>query len=168
MNDEILSQLARERESEIQDALSSMRLDPPDRLLRELRYYISRQVDYKRLRHTEEKIIQLAVIEGGITELTCPEAKFSSGTKLEFQIQLESAQGGWLVRCFRFHVSLAESRPVIEMVRIHLNREASRDPLEIPRCHLHIDNSRAHIPFPIMDPRLILHFICEYLMRYCK
>src|SRR5207248_9864326 len=31
------------------------------------------------------------------------------------------------------------------------------DPLAVPRCHMHIGDSKAPVPFPLMDPRLILH-----------
>jgi hypothetical protein len=49
------------------------------------------------------------------------------------------------------------------MVRIHLNPATLHDPLRVPRCHLHVGDSQAHIPFPIMNPRLILSLICEHI-----
>jgi hypothetical protein len=162
VNIEKLLQLAREREARTEDALAGILLEPPDRLQRELRHYLSRQVDYDRMKRTDEKIPQLTQVQGGFNELACPDAEFSSGARLEFRIQLETSQCGWLVKRFRFHVYLAQARS-IDMVRIHLNEETPHDPLTVPRCHMHIGNSRAHIPFPIMDPRLILHLICDYL-----
>jgi len=51
----------------------------------------------------------------------------------------------------------------VKMLRIHLNGEPWYDPLTVPRCHLHIGDSRAHIPFPVTNPRLILHLLCEHI-----
>jgi|ERR1039457_249977 hypothetical protein len=157
-----LLRLAREREAATEDAVNRMLLDTPDSVRRQLRAYLSRQVDCGRMKRTNEKIPRLAAIEGGLNQLACPEVQFSSGARLTFDIQLENKQGGWLVRRFRFHVSLPRPRS-IRMVRIHLNAETGYNPLAVPRCHLHIDNSHAHVPFPIMDPRLMLHIICEHV-----
>jgi len=152
--------LARAREAKTERALAEMLLEPPDRLRRQLRDYLSRQADRGRMKRADEKIPQLAALQGGLNELACPEAKFSSGARLEFKIQLEEQQRGWLVKRFRFHVHLPRARS-INMVRIHLNAETWHDPLAVPRCHMHIGDSQAHVPFPIMDPRLILHLICK-------
>ena len=161
IEDELL-RLARERESATEDALVEMVLDRPDILRRHPRAYLSRQVDRGRIRRTDEKIPQLATVQGGLNELACPELEFSSGGRLAFNIQLEEEQRGWLVKRFRFHVHLPQPRS-INMVRIHLNAETWHDPLVVPRCHMHIGGSRAHVPFPVMDPRLILHLICEHI-----
>jgi len=155
-----LLRLARAREAKTEGALAEMLLEPPDRLRRQLRDYLSRQADRGRMKRADEKIPQLAVVEGGRSELACPEAKFSSGARLEFKIQLEEQQRGWLVKRFRFHVYLPGER-CIDKVLIHLKAEAWHDPLVVPRCHMHIGDSQAHVPFPIMDPRLILHLICK-------
>lgn len=139
-----------------------MGLEPPSRLLRQLRADLSRQVDKGRIGRMIEKIPRLDTVEGGLNELTCPRLTFSSGTKLDFKIQLEEHQAGWLVKRYQFHVHLPDERR-IKMVRIHLNLDPSHDPLKTPRCHFHIDESKAHIPFPIINPRLILHLICEHI-----
>jgi hypothetical protein len=97
-----------------------------------------------------------------LTELACPETEFSSGARLTFNIQFEQTQRGWLVRRFRFHVRLPQPRR-IKMVRIHLNPETWHDPLVVPRCNINIGDSKAHVPFPVMDPRLILHRMCEHV-----
>jgi hypothetical protein len=155
-----LLRLARAREANTEGALAEMLLEPPNQLLRHFRAYLTRQVDYGRRKSTDEKIVQLAAVQGGLNELVCPKAEFSSGARLEFKIQLEEEQHGWLVKRFQFHVHLPRTRS-INMVRIHLNAEESHEPLVVPRCHMHIGKSKAHVPFPIMDPRLILHLICE-------
>jgi hypothetical protein len=161
VEDELL-QLARDREAETQVALGGMFLEPPDHLRRSLRDYLSRQVDYARMKRTDDRVPQLATVQGGLVELACLGAKFSDDGRLEFNIQLEQEQQGWLVKRFRFHLRLPSSRN-IRMVRIHLNPETWHDPLTVPRCHLHIDDSQAHVPFPIMNPRLVLHLICEHI-----
>ena len=155
-----LLQLARDRETRTEGALDEMLREPPDRLLRQLRAYLARQVDRGRMKRTDEKIPHITTVTGGLNELACPEVQFSSGARLNFNIQLQQEQGGWLIRRFRFHVHLPKSRS-IKMVRIHLNGDQWHDPLVVPRCHMHIDRSNAHVPFPVMDPRLILDFICR-------
>jgi hypothetical protein len=160
VEDELLL-LAREREDATQAALHGMPFEP-DYLRRQLREYLSRQVRHARMKRTDDRIPRLAAVPGGLNELTCPGAEFADGGRLLFDIQLEESQRGWLVKRFRFHLHLPPSRN-IKMVRIHLNPETWHDPVRIPRCHLHVGDSSAHIPFPIMNPRLILSLICEHI-----
>ena len=155
-----LLRLAREREEGVERALAELLLEQPDHLRRQLRVYLSRQVDHGRMKRADERIPQLATVGKGLNELACPRAEFSSGAQLMFRIKLEKVQRGWLMRCFEFHLRLPQPRR-IGMVSIHLNDEASYKPLLVPRCHIHIGDSEAHVPFPVMDPRLILHLICE-------
>src|ERR1035438_7303744 len=149
IEDELL-QLARDRELAIQGAFNSMLLDPPHIVRSPLRAYLSRQVDYGRIEHTNDTVPQLTSPGGGLEHLTCPRLQFLSGAKLEFDIVLEQHQGGWLVRRFFFHVRFPRPRR-IGMVRIHLKPDITwRDPLAVPLCHLHVDGSRPHVPFPVM------------------
>jgi hypothetical protein len=157
-----LLRLARDRDAATEAAVNGMLLETPDSVRRQLRAYLSRQVDCGRIKRTNEKIPQLMTLEEGINQLACPGVQFSSGARLTFDIQLEKRQAGWFVRQFRFNVSLPRPRS-IRMVRIHLKPETWYDPLAVPRCHLHVDNSQAHVPFPVMDPRLMLHVICEHV-----
>jgi hypothetical protein len=154
--------LARDRETAIETALSQLELDPPERLLRELRTYMARQVDQRRIKPFRERVVELRAISGGVQELACTTAEFSSGARLEFNIEIEPQQRGWLVKRFKFHLFLSSNRK-INMVRIHLNPQSVRDPLRVPRCHLHIGASHAHVPFPIMPPLLMLDLICTDL-----
>jgi hypothetical protein len=160
--EEELLQIARERDAATEIALAELMLEPPDLLRRQFRVYLSRQVDYGRIRRTNERIPQLITVQGGLNELSCPELEFSSGVRLGFNIRLEEQQRGWLVKQFKFSVLLPERRG-IRTVQIHLNAAGSHDSLNVPRCHMHIGNSRAHVPFPVMNPRLILHLICEHI-----
>ncbi|MDR3718858.1 MAG: hypothetical protein P4K98_08650 [Bryobacteraceae bacterium] len=157
-----LLRLARERDTAATIAVEAMLLERPDIVRKRLRDYIFRQVDQRRIKRVNESIPELLTLEGGINQLTCPAVEFSSGAQLRFDIQLESGQGGWHVLRFRFQVRL-QSRRSTRMVQIHLNPQSSHDPLTIPRCHLHIDQGQAHVPFPVMDPRLMLHVICEHI-----
>lgn len=161
IEDELL-RLAREREATTETALGEMVLERPDHLVRQMRAYLSRQVDHGRIRRTNEKIPRLATVQDGLNELTCPGLEFLSGARLEFKMRLENDQQRWLMKQFRFHVFLPGARGV-RSVRVHLNPGAWHDPLTVPRCHLHIGDSRAHVPFPIIHPRLILHLICEHI-----
>jgi hypothetical protein len=160
--EEELLLLARQRENTAVSHLADIELAPPDSLRRQIRADLHRQVDRGRVKRPNERIPHLTTVVGGVNELECRELEFASGTRLEFLIRFEESQRGWLMKQFQFHIFLAHSRR-IKMVRIHLNPESSHDPLTVPRCHLHIDDSAAHIPFPIMNPRLILHVICEHI-----
>ena len=79
-----LLRLAREREAATEDAVNRMLLDTPDSVRRQLRAYLSRQVDCGRMKRTNEKIPRLAANEGGLNQLACPEVQFSSGARLTF------------------------------------------------------------------------------------
>lgn len=155
-----LEALARHREEAYQSSLSEMLLDHPAKLRRQLRSYLAEQTDHGRLKHSYDAP-RLATLEGGLQELACDEVEFRSDSKLSFHIQMESEQRGWLVKRFKFHLHLVGRR--INMVRIHLNQAGGRDPLIVPRCHFHLADSQAHIPFPIMSPRLMLHLLCEHI-----
>jgi hypothetical protein len=155
-----LKELARDRENAYQLSLSQMTIDPPGMLRRQLRHYLAEQTDRGRLKQTYEGP-RLDTLEGGLQELVCEEVEFRSDAKLSFNIQMEHEQGGWLARRFRFHLHF--TRRNIDMIRIHLNREGGHDPLSVPRCHFHIGDSKAHIPFPIMSPRLMLYLLCEHI-----
>jgi hypothetical protein len=156
--------LARERETALQAALSQLELNPPDRLLRELRDYMSRQRDLRRIKPFAPKVVHLMEISDVVQELACAEVEFSSEARLDFNIEMERQQRGWSVSRFRFHLFLPRDRK-INMIRIHLNPQSVRDPLRVPRCHFHIGDSRAHVPFPIMPPLLMLDLICRYRGR---
>ena len=94
--------------------------------------------------------------------MVCEEVEFQSDSRLSFKIKLEYDQRGWLVRQFKFDLLLTGRS--IRRVSIHLNASAAYDdPLKVPRCHFHIGNGKAHIPFPIMSPRLMLHLLCEHI-----
>jgi len=159
--DDELVELARLNDSTTQASLDNLPLDPAH-LLRNLRYYLSRQSDYRHIKRLREKAVELTTVESGAQEMECSAVEFTSGSTLTFKIRLEQDRIGWVVKQFQFHVKLAQPRRV-KMVRIHLNPVAARDPLVVPRCHLHIDNSRPHVPFPILNPRLILHLVCEHI-----
>jgi len=143
-------------------ALGAMSIESPAMLRLQFRQDLARQIDSGRMKRTEDRVPQLTTLEGGLNELTCQAAEFADGGRLLFDIQLEDSQRGWLVKRFRFHLHLPPSR-TIGMVRVHLNPGPLHDPVRIPRCHLHVGDSAAHIPFPIMNPRLILSLICEHI-----
>lgn len=159
--DELL-QLARDRDGQMEAALGTMLIGSPGMLVRQLRHDLSRQTEHRRMKRADEKTPRLETLQGGVTKLVCEETEFFSGARLSFELQLDREQRGWRVMSFEFHLRLPSERN-IDMVRIELNSEASDDPLRIPRCHLHVGESKAHIPFPIMNPRLILSLICEHI-----
>jgi hypothetical protein len=158
--DEELAQLARLRDEATQAALDALSVDA-DRLFRQIRHYLKRQTDYGRFGHLKENAVERETVKGG-WELKCKHLAFSSGSEMKFCIRLEAGQQHDAVRQFYFDVKLAQPRP-IGRVRIHLNPQMGRDPLSVPRCHLHIEHSRPHVPFPVLDPRLILQLMCEHI-----
>ena len=156
-----LEALARAREVAYESSLSQMMMDHPATVRRQLRHYLAEQTNSGRLKKTYENIPRLDAQSGGVQELVCEEVEFRSDSRLAFRIKMEHEQAGWRVRQFKFHLHRAGRR--INMIRIHLNEEAGREPLKVPRCHFHIGDSQAHIPFPIMNPRLMLYFLCEHI-----
>lgn len=161
--EEELRRLALEREDAFESALDALDLDPPDLLLRQMRAYLADQEDHGRIGHFVEKSVQLSLRTDGIEELDCHAVQFASGSSLDFKVRMKKRQTGWRITQFQFHLHLPTIRNV-DMVRIHLNVKRKQDPLVIPRCHLHIGGGkRAHVPFPIMSPRLTLQLVCELI-----
>jgi hypothetical protein len=156
-----LQALARGREDEYESRVSQMVLDHPGTLRKQLRHYLAEQADHGKLKKTYDKVPLLNMLQESLQELVCEEVEFQSDSKLSFKIKLEYEQQGWLVKQFKFDLLLAGRS--INRVSIHLNPEGGHDPLKVPRCHFHIGNSDAHIPFPIMNPRLMLYLLCEHI-----
>lgn len=153
--------MARERERASEEILTAMRLDHPGLLRRQLRKDLADQVDHGRLKHSDDNVVTLGPPTNNSQELLCPGVEFTSDSRLDFKLDLEQRQQGWFLRRYRFHLHLPGRR--IPMVRIHLNEQVGHDPVRIPRCHFHIGDSQAHIPFPIMSPRLMVNLICEHI-----
>jgi hypothetical protein len=160
LEDELLS-MALDRENASEANVARMLLGPPSRLRLQLRSDLARQVDLRRLKRSDDQVVHLTPPTNSFQELVCSAVEFWSGSILNFRIELESIQQGWLVKRFQFHLHLSSRG--IKMVRIHLNEKVGHDPVKVPRCHFHIGDSRAHIPFPIMSPRLMVHLICEHI-----
>lgn len=152
-----LLRLAREREASTDDLA---RLDgQPSDLGRQLRSYLSLQVDRGWVKRTDERVVQYESLPEGRVKLSCNGLDFESGARLKFTVQLVDERHFWLLRQFEFDVIHARSH----VLSIHLNPEASRKSLDVPRCHFHIGEGEVHLPFPIMHPLLILHVICKYI-----
>jgi hypothetical protein len=160
LEDEMLS-MARQRESASEANVANMWLEHPSRLRIQLRSDLARQSDLRRLKRSDDRVVNLNPPANSLQQLVCPGVEFLSDSRLNFKIEMEELQQGWILKRFQFHLHLLGRS--IRMVRIHLNQQAGYDPLMIPRCHLHIGDSKAHIPFPIMSPRLMVHLICEHI-----
>lgn len=159
-----LEKLAAEREKAYEAAVQAMNLNPSEQL-RQMRAYLARQEDYRRIKKLRDKIVQLRQQAGGACELECPSVEFVSGTSLEFTIRMEPQPPGWRIRSFQFHLRMPKR--AVDMVRIHLNAQPGRDHMRVPRCHLHVGRGAkegdAHIPFPVTSPLLLLHLLCEVI-----
>jgi hypothetical protein len=137
-----------------------MILEHPSKLRLQLRHYLAEQTNHGKLKRTYDEP-RLETHVGGLQELVCEEVEFQSESRLSFNILMEEEHTGWFVKRFNFDLHL--ERRSINMIRIELKQKMGRDPLRVPRCHFHIGDSKAHIPFPIMNPRLMLHLICEHI-----
>lgn len=155
-----LNALALHREQEYELILADTIQEPPNKLLRQLRAYLAELTDHGKLKQTYESPRSEARTEGA-TELICDHVEFASDSVLSFSILLVPRQLGWLLKQFEFHLAIVARG--VRHVRIHLTATGAYNPLKVPRCHIHLDNSDPHIPFPIMNPRLILHLICEHI-----
>jgi hypothetical protein len=165
IDDELLD-LARQRDQDVQTAISAMKLDEPHVLRSQLRAYLQRQVDRGHVRRAGGNVPEINTLGPDAVCLNCEELAFTSGSRLKFEIKLNRLQTGWVIRQFEFHVRLPSKRKV-KMVRIDLNEADNwHDALRIPRCHLHVDDSEPHISFPVLDPRLLLHTMCERIEPY--
>jgi hypothetical protein len=161
IDDELL-ELARKRDEDTQAALSEMELDEPHVLRSQLRAYLARQADLGRIKHAGSNAPEMTTLHGSV-KLKCNELAFTSGSRLTFEITIDKRQTGWVIQKFEFHVRLPPKRKV-KMVRIDLNEKDSwNDALRIPRCHFHVDESEPHLAFPVLNPRLLLHAMCEQI-----
>ena len=84
-----LQRLALERENAYEAALDALDLDPPDRLLRQLRAYLAVQEDRRRIKHFAERSVRLSQQTGGIQELECHTVQFASGSRLDFNVRMQ-------------------------------------------------------------------------------
>ena len=158
-----LQRLALEREVAFESALDELDLDPPGFLLRQMRAFLADREDHGRIKHFAEKSVQLSQQVDGIEELECHAVQFASGSSLDFNIRMKKQQTGWRITDFEFNLHLPRARK-LNMVCVHLNVSRTRDALVVPRCHLHIGGGKsAHVPFPIMSPRLTLQLVCDVI-----
>lgn len=155
-----LDELAWERERGYETNRKGAIQEDPSKLLRQLRAYLAELADHGKLKRSYDSPRSVARPDD-VTELICDSVEFASDSLLSFRILLERSQQGWLLREYEFHLALVGRR--VGHVRIHLKRTGAYDPLRVPRCHLHIDNSDPHIPFPITNPRLTAHLMCEHI-----
>jgi hypothetical protein len=155
-----LNELAWDRERTYEAVRQGTIQQHPSKLLRQLRAYLAELADHGKLKRTYD-LPRSVTRPGDVTEVICDGVEFASDSLLSFSVLLESSQQGWLLTEFEFHLALQGRR--VGHVRIHLTRTGAHDPLRVPRCHIHIDNSDPHIPFPIMNPRLTVHLMCEHI-----
>jgi hypothetical protein len=76
-----LDRLAGEREEACEAALAAIQLEGADQLRKQIRAYLSRLLDYGRIKGTLEGIMEIRRLGGrlkGIDELDCPSVRFSS------------------------------------------------------------------------------------------
>jgi hypothetical protein len=97
-----LRQLALQRENAFESALDALDLDPPDRLLRQMRAYLADREDHGRIKRFVEKSVLLSLLTDGVQELYCQPIQFTSGSSLDFRVRLKKQQTGWRITQFQF------------------------------------------------------------------
>jgi hypothetical protein len=88
-----LMRLASQREAAATGHLAALTLDPPGLLGRQIRSDLHRHVDRGRIKHTNEKVVQIETIGGGITDLVCPELTFLPAVALIFRFNSKKTGG---------------------------------------------------------------------------
>jgi hypothetical protein len=84
LEDELLS-MARDRESVLEANVASMWLEHPSKLRRQLRNDLTRQVDLRRLKRSEDRVVNLSPPTDGLQEVVWPVVEFWSDSKLNFK-----------------------------------------------------------------------------------
>ena len=93
LEDELLS-MARERETVSEANVANMWLEHPGKLRLQLRSDLARQVDLKKLKRSDDRVVNLNPGTNSPQELVCPGVEFWSDSKLNFKVELEELQQG--------------------------------------------------------------------------
>jgi hypothetical protein len=97
--EEDLLHLARDRDSQVEAALGAMSIESPVLLRRQLRQGLSRQIDSGRMKRTEDRVPDLATVQGGSQRIEMPRCggkwtplsrPILAGNKLSFETRLST------------------------------------------------------------------------------
>ena len=152
---------ARELDARVERDIAEMNLPAPKACFQEIRAYLQRMTDQRRITHPRIKDRaegSNSVILVGPSNQKGPDGsalEFSSGAQLSFGIKLRHEQGLTRLLAYRFHLLLPAGG--VKFMRIDLNQVTKgNDALQVPRSHIHVGFEHVHIPFPVLRPLEIL------------
>jgi len=153
--------------------LRELSLDPPHKVLSQIRAYLLRRSEEMQTRNNPIQLLRFysendcAQIDLGPTVDKGPTPEhfhFDSGARLSFGLSLREVGGRSLVMSFRYHYVLPDGQSP-GYLRFDLNVAPPPDPLAEPRCHLHPGIDDVRIPFSVHNPIEILDRIFFVLER---
>lgn len=165
--------LAEALDSRTDRELTELRLDPPHKVLSQIRAYLLRRSEEMK---TRNNLIQLLSIHraGEFAQIdlgpsidkgaTPQHFHFDSGARLSFGLTLREVGRGSQVVSFRYHYTFPDGRPT-QFLRFDLNDGPHADPLAEPRSHLHPGIDAMRLPFSVHNPIEILDRIFFVLER---
>jgi hypothetical protein len=144
--------------------LAELRLDPPHKVLSQIRAYLLRRSEKIKTRnnpiqllrfYSEADFAQIDLgpsIDKGSTPL---HFHFDSGARLSFGLTLREVDGRSQIVSFRYHYAYPDGQSP-QYLRFDLNQAPHTDPLTEPRCHFHPGIDDVRIPFSVHNPIEIL------------
>jgi hypothetical protein len=153
--------------------LTQLRLDPPRKVLTQIRAYLLRRSEEMKTKNNPIQLLKFfeennfAQIDLGPSIDKGPAAghfHFDSGARLSFGLTLREANGESQVLAFRYHYKFTDGHAP-QYLRFDLNEAPHTDPLVEPRCHLHPGIDDVRIPFSVHNPIEILDRIFFVLER---
>ena len=165
--------LAETLDSKTDRELTELRLDPPHKVLSQIRAYLLRRSEDMKTRNNPIKLLRFysendfVQIDLGpsIDKGSTPQHfHFDSGARLSFGLSLREVEGKSQVISFRYHYVFPEKQSP-KYLRFDLNKAPHADPLAEPRCHSHPGIDDVRIPFSVHNPIEILDRIFFVLER---
>ena len=153
--------------------LRELRLDPPHKVLSQIRAYLLRRSEEMKTKNNPIQLLRsysknnCAQIDLGPTIDKGPTPQhfhFDSGARLSFGLSLREVDGGSQVLSFRYHYVFPDGQSP-QYLRFDLRDAPHPDPLAEPRCHMHPGIDDVRIPFPVHNPIEILDRIFFVLER---
>jgi hypothetical protein len=156
--------LAEALDSRTDRELTEARLDPPHKVLSQIRAYLLRRSEEMKTRNNLIQLLrfhpagEFAQIDLGpsIDKGATPQHFHSdSGARLSFGLTLREVERGSQVVAYRYQFVFPDGQSP-QYLRFDLNEAPHADPLAEPRCHLHPGIDEVRIPFSVHNPIEIL------------
>ena len=144
--------------------LTELRLDPPYKVMSQIRAYLLRRSEEMKTKNNpiqilkfyeENDFVQIDLgpsIDKGPTD---GHLHLDSGARLSFGLTLREVDGKSQVLAFRYHYHFPDGHAP-QYLRFDLNKAPHDDPLAEPRCHLHPGIDDVRLPFSVHNPIEIL------------